>query len=103
MKQSTCQDLIAVFLVVFVFVFVAIQNCEAKIATDKNKKPATKAHCSSTGTLSCPNGFKPSCPKSHQPACVLLGTQQPACLADNVDGSVFSYDLKNIGCEKKKK
>lgn len=74
----------------------AVKAADAKA----NSNPPS---CSNAGAISCPNGYKPSCPKSYQPSCIFLGTMQmPACLANNLDNQVFSYDLDKVGCQKNK-
>ncbi len=64
---------------------------------------STLPTCSSTGTLSCPNGFKPDCPEKYKPSCVFLGSKQrPACLANYTDTTFYSYSLDKIVCKKGK-
>ena len=87
------------FLILCFLITSTILVDAKEFAKTKNNPP----NCSNSGAIFCPNGYQPSCPKSYQPSCVFLGTMQlPACLADNVDNKVFSYDLKSVGCQKNK-
>lgn len=73
-------------------------NCFAQVNVPE-KPPA----CSGTGSLSCPNGYKPRCPEKYKPSCVFVGNKQkPACLANYTDTTFYSYKLGAVHCKKDK-
>ena len=88
---------------VYLILYLLIIYTKMVKAEETVKAKSSPPSCSSAGALSCPNGYFPSCPKNYQPSCIFLGTMQmPACLADNLDKHVFSYDLDKIYCQKNK-